>query len=57
MLFIPQIAIKLYNTVDKTMLGYIIHDKIRTFGNYEEANKLTNVLFTIVSSLGIVMWF
>ncbi len=54
MLFIPQIAIKLYNTVDKTMLGYIIHDKSE-LGNYEEANKLINVLFTIVSSLGIVM--
>ena len=39
MLFIPQIAIKLYNTVDKTMLGYIIHDKSE-LGNYEEANKL-----------------
>ena len=54
MLFIPQIAIKLYNTIDKTMLGYIIHDKSE-LGNYEEANKLINVLFTIVSSLGIVM--
>lgn len=54
MLFIPQIAIKLYNTIDKTMLGYIIHDKSE-LGNYEEANKLINVLFTLVSSLGIVM--
>lgn len=54
MLFIPQIAIKLYNTVDKTMLGYIISDKSE-LGNYEEANKIINVLFTIVSSLGIVM--
>lgn len=54
MLFIPQIAIKLYNTIDKTMLGYMIHDKSE-LGNYEEANKLINVLFTIVSSLGIVM--
>lgn len=53
-LFIPQIAIKLYNTVDKTMIGYIISNKSE-LGNYEEANKLINVLFTIVSSLGIVM--
>lgn len=54
LLFIPQIAIKLYNIVDKTMIGYMIADKAE-LGNYEEAYKVINVLFTIVSSLGIVM--
>lgn len=54
LLFIPQIAIKLYNIVDKTMIGYMIADKAQ-LGNYEEGYKVINVLFTIVSSLGIVM--
>ncbi len=54
MLFIPQIAVKIYGIVDKTMIGYIITDK-SVLGNYEEAYKVINVLFTVVSSLGIVM--
>ena len=54
LLFIPQIAAKLYNIVDKTMIGYMITDKA-ALGNYEEAYKVINVLFTVVSSLGIVM--
>lgn len=54
LLFIPQIAIKLYNIVDKTMIGYMIANKAE-LGNYEEAYKVINVLFTVVSSLGIVM--
>ena len=54
LLFIPQIAIKLYNIVDKTMIGYMITNKAE-LGNYEEAYKVINVLFTVVSSLGIVM--
>ncbi len=53
-MFIPQIAIKLYNIVDKTMIGYMIAQKSE-LGNYEEAYKVINVLFTVVSSLGIVM--
>lgn len=54
LLFIPQIAIKLYNVVDKTMIGYMIAEK-SALGNYEEAYKVINVLFTVVSSLGVVM--
>ncbi len=54
LLFIPQIAIKLYNIVDRTMIGYMIAEKSE-LGNYEEAYKLINVLFTVVSSLGFVM--
>ena len=53
-LFIPQIAVKVYNIIDKTMIGYMITDK-SALGNYEEAYKVINVLFTMVSSLGIVM--
>lgn len=36
------------------MIGYMILDKSE-LGNYEEAYKLINVLFTVVSSLGVVM--
>ncbi len=54
LLFIPQIAVKLYNIVDKTMIGYMITEK-SALGNYEEAYKVINVLFTVVSSLGVVM--
>ena len=54
LLFIPQIATKIYNIIDKIMIGYMILDKSE-LGNYEEAYKLINVLFTVVSSLGIVM--
>lgn len=54
LLFIPQIAIKLYSVVDKTMIGYMITNK-SALGNYEEAYKVVNVLFTVVSSLGVVM--
>lgn len=54
LLFVPQIAIKLYSVVDKTMIGYMILDK-SALGNYEEAYKIVNVLFTVVSSLGVVM--
>jgi len=54
LLFIPQIAIKIYNIIDKIMVGCMILDKSE-LGNYEEAYKLINVLFTVVSSLGIVM--
>lgn len=54
LLFIPQIASKVYAIIDKTMIGYIIEGKAE-LGNYEEAYKVINVLFTVVSSLGIVM--
>lgn len=53
-LFIPQIAVRIYNIMDKTMLGMLIVDKSE-LGNYEEAYKIINVLFTIISSLGLVM--
>ena len=54
LLFIPQIAIKVYNIIDKIMIGYMILDRSE-LGNYEEAYKIINVLFTIVSSLSVVM--
>ena len=53
-LFVPQIAIKIYNIIDKIMIGYMILDRSE-LGYYEEAYKIINVLFTLVSSLSVVM--
>ena len=54
LLFIPQIATKLYNMLDTTMLGKIIIDKTET-GYYEQSQKVIRLLLTLVTSLGIVM--
>jgi O-antigen/teichoic acid export membrane protein len=54
MLFIPQIAAKIYNLLDTTMLGAIISDK-KENGYYEQSQKVIRLLLTIVTSLGTVM--
>lgn len=54
LLFIPQIANKVYNMLDTTMLGKIIVDKAET-GYYEQSQKIIRVLLTLVTSLGTVM--
>ncbi len=54
LLFIPQIANKVYNMLDTTMLGKIIADKAET-GYYEQSQKVIRVLLTLVTSLGTVM--
>lgn len=54
MLFIPQIANKIYNILDTTMLGVLIIDKSEV-GFYEISQKIMRVLLTIVTSLGTVM--
>ena len=54
LLFIPQIANKIYNMLDTTMLGNIIADKSET-GFYEQSQKIIRVLLTVVTSLGTVM--
>ena len=54
LLFIPQIANKIYNMLDTTMLGRIIADKSET-GFYEQSQKIIRVLLTVVTSLGTVM--
>ena len=54
LLFVPQIASKIYNMLDTTMLGKIILDKAET-GFYEQSQKIIRVLLTIVTSLGTVM--
>lgn len=54
LLFIPQIANKVYNMLDTTMLGKIIENKAET-GYYEQSQKIIRVLLTVVTSLGTVM--
>lgn len=53
LLFLPQIAISLYITLDRTMLGALSSTK--DVGIYDQALKLLNILLTLVTSLGGVM--
>lgn len=53
LLFLPQIAISLYVTLDRTMLGALA--STRDVGIYDQALKLVNILLTLVTSLGSVM--
>ncbi|MBZ4264059.1 polysaccharide biosynthesis C-terminal domain-containing protein, partial [Streptococcus pneumoniae] len=52
-LFLPQIAISLYVTLDRTMLGALASKT--DVGIYDQALKLVNILLTLVTSLGSVM--
>ena len=54
LLFIPQVANKLYALLDTTMVGAICADKAET-GFYEQGQKVIRLLLTIVTSLGMVM--
>ena len=53
LLFLPQIAISLYITLDSTMLGAL--SSTTDVGIYDQALKFLNILLTIVTSLGSVM--
>ena len=53
LLFLPQVAISLYVILDKTLLGVL--GSYSDVGIYEQGQKLTSILLTIVSSLGAVM--
>ena len=53
LLFLPQIAISLYVTLDRTILGALA--STRDVGIYDQALKLINILLTLVTSLGSVM--
>ena len=52
-LFVPVIAVSLYTTMDKIILGLL--SSMREVGFYENAYKLTNIPTMIVTSLGTVM--
>lgn len=53
-LFIPQVAIKVYTVLDKTMIGTMVADKSEV-GFYEQAQKLIIMLVTAATGLGGVM--
>lgn len=53
-LFLPTIAISIYTVLDKTMIGVITNDPCEN-GYYEQAIKMSKVVLTIVTSLGVVM--
>ena len=53
LLFLPQVAISLYVVLDRTLLGLLgLYSDV---GIYEQGQKLTSILLTVVSSLGAVM--
>ena len=52
-LFIPAIAVSLYKYMDKIMIGSL-SDKAQ-LGFYDNAEKVTNIPMTIISSFGTVM--
>ena len=53
LLFLPQIAISLYVVLDRTLLGLL--GSYSDVGIYEQGQKLTSILITVVTSLGVVM--
>lgn len=53
LLFLPQVAISLYITLDRTMLGIL--SSTDDVGIYDQALKVLNILLTLVTSLGSVM--
>ena len=53
LLFLPQVAISLYVVLDRTLLGLL--GSYSDVGIYEQGQKLTSILLTVVSSLGVVM--
>ena len=52
-LFLPQVAISLYITLDRTMLGSMATSK--DVGIFDQAQKIITILLTVVTSLGSVM--
>lgn len=53
-LFVPTIAVQVYTVLDKTMIGVITKSAFEN-GYYEQANKISKMVLTIVTSLGTVM--
>lgn len=53
-LFFPTIALSIYNSFDKIMLGYLTDSSAQN-GFYEQSLKIITLAITIVTSLGNVM--
>lgn len=54
LLFIPQVFIQVYTVFDKIMLSYF-QSSISEVGYYDYANKLSQIVLTVISSLTIVI--
>lgn len=53
-LFIPLIAIQVYNVLDKTMIGNLTNDMVES-GCYEQTTKIITLCLTLVTSLTTVL--
>lgn len=53
-LFLPTIAVSIYTSLDKTMIGIITGSDVEN-GYYEQAEKIVKMIMTIITSLGTVM--
>ena len=54
LLFIPQIASQVWVILDKSMIGAMLEDKAE-LGFYEQAQKIVNVIITVITSVATVM--
>lgn len=54
LLFIPQVANRLYALIDKTMLGIMVSDIAET-GFYEQSEKIVKIWITLITALGTVI--
>lgn len=53
-LFLPTIAISIYTSLDKTLIGLITNCDAEN-GNYEYADRIVKMALTVITSLGTVM--
>lgn len=53
-LFLPFLAMQLYTVLDKTMIGAITKNAAEN-GYYEQANKISRMLLSVVAAMGTVM--
>lgn len=55
-LFVPQIAVQIYATLDKAMLGYLCGaENVNQVGYYEQSQKIIRLLLAMIAALGTVM--
>lgn len=54
-LFVPLIAIQVYNVLDKTMIGAISNSSVQN-GYYEQTQKIIYIVMTVITSLGTVLF-
>ena len=55
LLFLPSIALSVYSSIDKTLIGFLSTDSDYQNGCYEQAYKIITILTTIVTIIGPVM--